>query len=554
MQMRLFLFLLPLWLFATDARAEYFTIKQYHINVTFTDEGYADFDEVIEVEFSEQRHGIFRYIPMRDFIEGHRVDRIIRNIEVDGFKFSTSKENNNLDLKIGDPDIYVEGKQVYRIRYRVLNPLNFFDVHSEFYWDLLGISWEVEIENFTFNLVFPDKVLLTVEDVHSYTGQSGSTGQDVELQVFPHEVMGKTTRVFAPGEGLTVALHFPADTFQPMSSLTSLWETHSLLLAPLFFLLTGLFARFFARNRRQPIMTEYFPPKGVSPVVAGGFVDNSVDSNDVLSLIPHLANQGYLRLESQEEKGFFKNKNNIIFYKLKEAGSDLMSFEKQFFDALFSSGTLVELDDLKDKFYTQLTAVKASVREWIQQQGWYDADQKAFGCVTGIVGLVALGWGAYAVFARQNMDGIALIVTAFILFFIASRFHKRTVTGNETFRKLEGFRQFVSKAERPVIERLMKDDPLYYDKTMPFALAFGFLKQWNKHFEGLLTQPPSWYSSPMMYGTDMTRSWNTFSESFPSEINNIGSVFSSSPSSSSSGSGGGGSSGGGSGGGGGGSW
>ncbi|MBK8554468.1 MAG: hypothetical protein IPL65_01280 [Lewinellaceae bacterium] len=47
-------------------------------------------------------------------------------------------------------------------------------------------------------------------------------------------------------------------------------------------------------------------------------------------------------------------------------------------------------------------------------------------------------------------------------------------------------------------------------------------------------------------------SWNNFAESFPSEIDQIGSVFNSSPSSS--GSGGGGSSGGGSGGGGGGSW
>jgi uncharacterized membrane protein len=57
-----------------------------------------------------------------------------------------------------------------------------------------------------------------------------------------------------------------------------------------------------------------------------------------------------------------------------------------------------------------------------------------------------------------------------------------------------------------------------------------------------------------MYGSDLTRSWTSFSESFPSEINNIGSVFSSAPTSSSSGGGGGGSSGGGSGGGGGGSW
>jgi uncharacterized membrane protein len=320
------------------------------------------------------------------------------------------------------------------------------------------------------------------------------------------------------------------------------------------FFLVGLIAKVIARNRRQPIMTEYFPPEGISPAIAGGFVDHSVDSNDVLCLIPHLANQGYLRLEAEPGKGFFK-KDNIIFYKLKDAGPELMAFEKQFFEALFATGDLVELDDLKDKFYSHLAGVKASVREWIKQQGWYESDQKAFGCVISLLGLASIGWGAFAIFKNQNMDGIALGVVGFILFFLSGRFNKRSPAGNQTYQKLEGFRQFVSKAERPVIERLMKEDPLYYDKTMPFALAFGFLAQWNKQFDGLLTQPPSWYSSPMMYGTDMNRSWNSFSESFPSEINSIGSVFSSSPSSSGSGgSGGGGSSGGGSGGGGGGSW
>ena len=177
------------------------------------------------------------------------------------------------------------------------------------------------------------------------------------------------------------------------------------------------------------------------------------------------------------------------------------------------------------------------------------------GCVTGVAALIALAWGAYAIFARQNLDGIALVITGFILLFIANRFNKRSPAGNSTYQKLEGFRQFVSKAEKPVIERLLKEDPLYYDKTMPFALAFGYLKQWNRQFEGLLTQPPSWYSSPAMYGAGLNQSWTTFSENFPTEINSIGSVFGSAPSGGGGGGfGGGGSSGGGSGGGGGGSW
>lgn len=555
MNQKWILFLLPLWLFATRVQAEYFTIKQYHINVTITEEGYADFDELIEVEFSEPRHGIIRFVPFRDVINGRNVNRIFKNINVENFNFSTSTENYNRVIKIGDADVYVEGRQTYRIHYRILNPFNFFEENIEFYWDLLGTFWDVPVENFTFQIKFPEQVNLTTDDVAAFSGNQGERGSDVNVVVSEREIHGNTTRQFGPGEGMTIAVNLEKDDFQPLSGWTAFLAQHSLLFAVPVFLLAGLIALFYARNKRQTIMTEYFPPEGISPAVAGGFVDHSVDNNDVLSLIPHLANKGYLRLEAIEGKGFFA-KDNIIFYKLKDAGPDLAAFEAEFFNALFAYGDLVELQDLKDKFYTHMASVKASVKGWIQLQGWYEKDQKSMGCVTGVAALIALAWGGYAVFARQNLDGIALVITGFVLLFIANRFNKRSPAGNSTYKKLEGFRQFVSKAEKPVIERLLKDDPLYYDKTMPFALAFGYLKQWNRQFEGLLTQPPSWYSSPAMYGAGLNQSWSTFSENFPTEINSIGSVFGSAPSGGSGGGGfgGGGSSGGGSGGGGGSSW
>lgn len=551
MTKRRFLILLLLGLLARHARAEYFTITNYHIVVTFTAEGQADFEEVIEVEFYEPRHGIFRQIPLRSIVNGEKTDRLVRDVQVDGFKFSTSHENNNLVLKIGDADVYVQGRQTYRVRYRVLNPLNFFEEHSEFYWDLLGISWPVVTEQFSFELHFPDAVSLADTDVQVYTGRDGSTRQDATWQVLGSRVTGQGTQKFMPEEALTVAVRLPGAVFRPMDSWTYFRERHGLLLAPFYFLIAGIFAVFLARNRKQTIMTEYFPPDNLSPAIAGGFVDHSVDQNDVLCLIPHLANQGYLLLEMEE--GGFLSKGNVVFYKLQEAGPELMAFEKQFFDALFSTGSRVDLNSLKNKFYIHLNAVRHAVGEWIRAQGWYEPDQRTMGCISALAGLGAIGWGGYAIFGQENLDGIALIVTGIVMFVFAGKFNKRTPAGNETYRRLEGFRQFVKKAERPVIERLMRDDPLYYDKTMPYALAFGYLKQWNKLFDGLLAEPPRWYRHTGMGRGDMTRSWNSFSEKFPSEVNNIGSVFNSAPSSSSSG-GGGGRSGGGSGGGGGGSW
>jgi hypothetical protein len=313
MTKRLLLLVLPLWLFAAQVKAEYFTITRYDIAVTFAADGSADFVETIEVKFTEPRHGIFRFIPYHDVINGEAVDRLIKDIGVDGFKFAKSKEENyNLLIKIGSADTYVEGTQVYRINYHVVNPLNFFeDGHTEFYWDLLGTKWPVEIENVSFKLNFPEQVNLTNDKVRAFTGASGSATQDIELQIRPRGVDGKVTRKLMPEEGMTVACYFDKGTFVAMSSWSFFLEKHGLLLAPFFFIFGGILARYIARNKPQTIMTEYFPPEGISPAIAGGFVDHSVDSNDVLCLIPHLANQGYLRLEAKE--GGFLRKSDITF-------------------------------------------------------------------------------------------------------------------------------------------------------------------------------------------------------------------------------------------------
>ena len=557
MKNRWLFLLLPLWISLTSVKAEYYNISLYQTHITITPEGYADIVETITVNFDQPRHGIMRGIPYRNIINGKEVDFLIEDVKVEGYKYSTSKDgNNNLVIKIGDADKYIDGQQVFKIHYRVFNPILFFSENDELQWNVLGNEWDVEIGSFNFQIDFPEKVFLNQEDVLWGTGQRGERNADGIVTVFPKQIKGHTTRAYQPGEGFSVAVRIKKDVFQPINDWAMFRKKHGLLLAPILFLIAGIIAKVFSRNKKQTIMVEYYPPDGVSPAIAGGFVDNSVDNNDVLCLIPHLANKGYLKLETKE--GGFLQKDNVTFTKLKSPGSELFNFERDFLNGLFASGDVVQLKHLRDKFYVTMASVKASVKAWIQSQGWYEADQRTMGCVTALMGLAALAWGAFALFLRQNPDGIALGVTGFILFFLASRFHKRSPKGNESYRKFEGFKEFVAKAERPIIERLMKEDPNYYDKTLAYALAFGYLKQWNKKFDGLLTQPPSWYSGPMIYGTNSMESFTHFTETFPSQVNTIGSAFSSTPSSSSSGgfSGGGGgfSSGGGGGGGGGSSW
>jgi uncharacterized membrane protein YgcG len=550
---RLLVFLAFVLTAAAPLRAEFFVIKDYAVSVRLGRDGALEFDEIIEVEFTEQRHGIFRVIPLVDRVNGKRRELIIEDVTVEGWRFERNRDNNNLVIKIGDADRYVDGRQTYRVRYRVVNGLNFFDEHTELYWDLLGISWEVPVEQFRFTIDLPPGIEVGGKDVRLFSGSSGqTTAGDARVELVDAgdhvRIRGATNRVFQPGEAVTLAVRLPKGAFAEPAAGAHWLRLHGILLLPAALLAFVLALIVRARNRRQTIVVEFQPPTGISPAVAGGFIDHEVDSHDVLALIPLLAYKKYLRLEIEEKKHLLVfTSRDVQFVQLKPADDALPPFERHFLTALFAYGPVVDLDSLKNRFYRDLATIRAGVKSWIDDQEWYEPDQQRNRWLVSGAGFVSIIAGGLAL-SQEVPDGVFVLGTGFVILFLSRFFRRRNQAGNELYKKLEGFRRFVVKAERPVLERLVREDPEYFDKTLPYAVAFGEVKRWTRQFEGLLAAPPAWYHSH--HGLS-GNGWSNFSEHFSSEMNTIDSVFSSSPSSSS---GGGGSSGGGSGGGGGGSW
>ena len=129
---------------------------------------------------------------------------------------------------------------------------------------------------------------------------------------------------------------------------------------------------------------------------------------------------------------------------------------------------------------------------------------------------------------------------------------RRTLKGARATDKIFGFVEFLRRTDQDRIRRI--NDPSLFERCLPYALAFGVASQWARVFEGIYTQPPTWYAG----------NWDTFSANrLGHDLNrattSMGQSFTSTPRSSSSWGGGGfggggGFSGGGGGGGGGGAW
>jgi len=282
---------------------------------------------------------------------------------------------------------------------------------------------------------------------------------------------------------------------------------------------------------------------------------------DITATVVDLAVRGYLTLGVEEEKTFFSSKEVTIFERKSEKGSDdLMLHERLALDALFSSGTRVTSDDLKENYYQHLPNIKSALYEKMTQDGLFNGNPEnvrnrfylsGFGYAL-LIFFIGMAWGwwrgtlmPYALVA----PGIGAVTTMIAFFSFAGAMPSRSQKGVELKAWAEGFQEFVGRVESDRLERAEAQN--VFESLLPYAMALGVAGTWASKFEGIYEEAgPSWYVGPRHHGYFSTRA---FEGNLSSAMAATASTMAQAPRSSSSG-GGGGFSGGGFGGGGGGSW
>jgi uncharacterized membrane protein YgcG len=198
--------------------AQGYYIKDYHVNIDINERGVLSVTEQIKVNFVEQRRGIIRVIPSLYNLTDKTGESInyriaFDSIQVEEFKYSVSNLNNRLELKIGDPDVFLGGEHLYTIKYNVWGVVQHFDDYEEVSWNVIGTQWDTYIQNASFNVKLPNDNLLEDTDIKSFTGALGSRENNLEIQHKPPWIKGRLTEQLDAREGITLSLKFPEKTF-----------------------------------------------------------------------------------------------------------------------------------------------------------------------------------------------------------------------------------------------------------------------------------------------------------------------------------------------------
>ena len=171
-------------------------------------DGSATVTEHIDVQFYENRHGIYREIPL---VGNVPVD--VSNINVDQV-FRTEKTNTQASIRIGDPAKYVNGLVSYSISYDVYGALIPFSGGQELYRNLIGTNRDTTIQDIDFEIHFPTKVELNQQKIYFYYGAVGAKNSEAVSFTYDQDALiGELQTVLNPYEGLTIGIEFPDSYF-----------------------------------------------------------------------------------------------------------------------------------------------------------------------------------------------------------------------------------------------------------------------------------------------------------------------------------------------------
>lgn len=378
---------------------EAFYIDNYDVEIQVFEDNTYSVTEEIEVFFTEERRGIYRTIPLFSSDDKARVEKI----HVEGGPYTTSYESNSVEVRIGDPDVFLSGKKVYTISYDFLIGKDKNLDYDEFYFNLIGSEWDTSIKNANFTVIMPKE--FDESKLSFQTGYFNKTEDttSIDWEVKGNTIYASTNRELDNYEAATIVLVLPEGYYSEVQELGAGIAIYRYLmygLAILLSALTFLLWTKYGKDEKLVAPVQFYPPDGLTPAEVGYLINETVDPKDVTSLIIYWASKGYLKIvEDDSGDGSMLSKlkdkmtkNKFTLVKIKDL-SDAKDFEKIMFDDLFDTygdGKEVHSDELKEAFHLTMSVVMTRVKAHftLDEKRIYTKKSKRYKFIAHILSIV----------------------------------------------------------------------------------------------------------------------------------------------------------------------
>ncbi len=569
-------------------------IDSFDADATVLPNGDLDVTETIVWNFSgtSDKHGIFRFVPKTHlwtldrqpgWASWEKFDRVtpVSFLDVSSptganVERNVESKGNNEVLRLGNKKVNVSGVQTYKIHWRLTRAV----VRDELRYDVTGPGWTVNMASIHARIHAP-----IASGAQPRCEYAGAPDESCQLTVDGDTIDVTASRV---GDEVVIPLDSarvtsPEIVFEPHQDLRRGfdWTNGQPVMAGVMAAIgagglvligrrgrdrlygsgaafdgAGAPERKRALTEKLAAPVEFAPPEGVAPGMIGSIRHGSVDQVGLSATVVDLAVRGHLHIEAIDEDGKGKKPDDHAITLPppdKPRKGELREYERTLITTLLGGSSRVTLSELKkDKtLYKGLATVRESIQTDVVAAGYWDgrpdrvkAKWGVLGAVVAVLGIVATI--SLAAATDKGMLGLPIVLFGIGIMALAPTMPVRTAAGSRVRARLDGFEKLFDAGEGERIAFTEKQD--VFSQYLPYAMAFGNVKQWVNRFSSMGQVPDTtWYSAPYGYGFDPGR-FGSAMEGFDRSLSSAMSAASQSPSSSGGGGGGGSSSGGGGGG------
>ena len=289
--------------FGNPALAE--QINDYQVQIRVNSDSSLDVREAIVYDFNDlQKHGIYRYIPIQYSRENFAYNLRVSNLSVkdengQDYESNSYYSNNNLEIKIGNPDITITGVHTYVISYKIEKALNYFTDYDELYFNVNGFGWPVSISKIEAQVIFPQEIQPNENfDFKCFEGKYNQTNAcDYATSNVANNISSVNfySSNLNPEENLTILIKFPKQIViaptQEQVIKNIINDNWILILPILIFVILFIIWRRYGRGPqgRGIIIAEYDIPDNLTPIEIGTIIDDRTDNRDISAEIVYLA-------------------------------------------------------------------------------------------------------------------------------------------------------------------------------------------------------------------------------------------------------------------------
>lgn len=418
--------------------------------------------------------------------------------------------------------------------------------YDELYYDIVS-NVDAIISNLTFTIKMPngydkEKVKFAID------GKYNLTDDDLEVIYEEDRIIGTLNRLLEKNQTFSVRMELKDGYFIGASDNFNYWNLLLLILPVCTFLIVLIYWIRYAKGNKLLISKIDKISDQFDPAEIGYLYKGHCEEVDLIANIIHLANQGYIRIEENDDGYKLGKENSFRFIKLRDYEKN-NACEKLIFDHLFRDSDVADLESIEYHFADKLSDAKHMLDNSDNYKKLYFKDisiKKIISIVMIAISTIVLNFKSIYLFTNSYwlvpIVCIVLLLSLYILFisnssfllkfilgfgllggsmylsissyllqnkmlliyiigmllillsgFIYKKLPVRTKYGNKVLGDCYSIKKFIETMSISDLKKNIEENPMFYFDIVPYACVLDSLSIWTSKGKEIIENPPEWY-------------------------------------------------------------